>query len=94
VHRAFKGKGGGESGDDEEGRLRLVYVTPERVSKSKQLMAALEAADARRALTRFVVDEAHCCSQWGFDFRSDYAQVGEGAFEEKGGGGPVARRVT
>ena len=68
IHRAFKGS-------DESTPLRLVYVTPERVSKSKQLLAALEHADKRGALTRFVIDEAHCCSQWGFDFRSDYGQL-------------------
>jgi len=75
IHRALKGKSSAAEGGEASQNLRLVYVTPERVSKSKQLMAALEAADQRRALTRFVIDEAHCCSQWGHDFRSDYAQL-------------------
>jgi len=60
IYRAFKGTGSED--------IRLVYVTPERVAKSKQLMAALEAADTRGALTRFVIDECHCCSQVPFSF--------------------------
>ncbi|GBG24043.1 ATP-dependent helicase SGS1 [Hondaea fermentalgiana] len=56
-------------------QLRLLYVTPEKITKSKQLMSALENLYERDALGRFVVDEAHCCSTMGHDFRPDYRKL-------------------
>ncbi|XP_029139155.1 Bloom syndrome protein [Protobothrops mucrosquamatus] len=55
--------------------IKLLYVTPEKVCSSGQLMSALENLYQRQLLARFVIDEAHCVSQWGHDFRQDYKRL-------------------
>jgi ATP-dependent DNA helicase Q1 len=54
----------------------LVYVTPERISQSKRFMAQLEKCYTGERLARIVIDECHCCSQLGHDFRPDYKKLG------------------
>uniref|UniRef100_A0A2C9JYD4 ATP-dependent DNA helicase n=1 Tax=Biomphalaria glabrata TaxID=6526 RepID=A0A2C9JYD4_BIOGL len=59
-----------------KGHLKLLYVTPEKLAKSKRFMNRLEKSYAINHLTRIVIDEVHCCSQWGHDFRPDYKFLG------------------
>src|SRR5699024_106186 len=65
-----------EMANPEGPSFRLLYVTPERLAKSKRMMTQLERCYANRMLKRLVIDEVHCCSQWGHDFRTDYQFLG------------------
>lgn len=55
-----------------EGHYSLLYVTPERFRK-EEFMAVLRT----REIKLLAVDEAHCISEWGHDFRPDYTRVGQ-----------------
>ncbi|AEY97525.1 FAFL159Wp [Eremothecium gossypii FDAG1] len=57
------------------GLLDLVYISPEMVSASVQCRNAIQKLYRDKKLARIVVDEAHCVSNWGHDFRPDYKEL-------------------
>ncbi|KAJ3568927.1 hypothetical protein NPX13_g6255 [Xylaria arbuscula] len=54
----------------------LLYVTPEMITQSEACLSCLGILYRNKKLARFVIDEAHCVSQWGHDFRPDYKELG------------------
>ena len=53
-----------------EGKLKLLYISPEKlIAEANYLLRDMP-------ISLFAIDEAHCISQWGHDFRPEYAQMG------------------
>jgi ATP-dependent DNA helicase RecQ len=67
-----------------QGAYRLLYFAPERLG-----LASLMRDLAQWNVTRFAIDEAHCISEWGHDFRPEYRRLAE--LRRSVPGGPAAR---
>jgi len=57
--------------------IKLLYVTPEKFQASKTLRDSFQSLYEKGKLARFVIDEAHCVSSWGHDFRTDYKKLSD-----------------
>jgi bloom syndrome protein len=58
------------------GGVKLLYITPEKLNNSQMMQSLLRRLHNKKLLSRFVIDEAHCLSDWGHDFRPDYNKLG------------------
>ena len=57
-----------------QGKIKLLYVAPERLL-SEKFFPFLELINSQQGISTFAIDEAHCVSEWGHDFRPEYRQL-------------------
>lgn len=57
------------------GKIKLLYVAPERLLSEEFLSGFLPALKERVGISAIAIDEAHCVSEWGHDFRPEYRQL-------------------
>ena len=53
----------------------MIYLTPEKFVNSGSFMSVLDKLYQDDKITRFIIDEVHCVSHWGQDFRKDYREL-------------------
>lgn len=56
-------------------KTKLLYISPEMFNINKQLRSTIQDMAEQNRLARIVIDEAHCVSSWGHDFRPDYKML-------------------
>lgn len=57
-----------------QGKIKLLYLAPERLL-SERFLPFLELINSQQGISTFAIDEAHCVSEWGHDFRPEYRQL-------------------
>ena len=75
----FLGSGQVDASEEQRalnGEYTLVYVTPEKLLSGNFLDRLHQMHTTKRQILMFAIDEAHCVSEWGHDFRKEFRQIG------------------